>query len=116
MTIPAGVNRVELDHPLGDRVAVFGIGGKSTLAAVIARKADPTHIDLDDVRLLPDCVERSGAEGLDDVRDMMSENLRGWVTDHRYLQAMEGAGSVVVLALPFRTMLWRRFKRPVKRS
>ena len=120
MTIAAGVNRVELDHPLGDRVTVFGHGGKSTLAAAIARKAGSTHIDLEDVRLLPNWLERSDAEVLDDVRDMMLANPRGWVTDHQYLPAMEmimeGANSVVVLALPFRAMFWRRFKRSVKRS
>ena len=57
---------------------------------------------------------------LGDIRKMMSTNPRGWVTDHQYLPAMEmimeGADSVVVLALPFTTMFWRRFKRSVKRS
>ncbi len=120
MTFATDVNRIEQDHPLGDRVAVFGHGGKSTLAAAIARKAGATHIDLDDVRLLPDWVERPEAEVLDDVREMMSTNPRGWVTDHQYGPAMEmimeGAASVVVLALPFRTMFWRRFNRSVRRS
>jgi adenylate kinase family enzyme len=120
LAVAAHVNRVELDYPLGDRVAVFGHGGKSTLAAAIARRTGARHIDLDDVRLLPDWVERPDEEVMDDVREMMSANPRGWVTDHQYLPAteiiMEAADSVVVLALPCRTMFWRRFKRSMKRS
>lgn len=120
MSIAAHVNRVDLDHPLGGRVAVFGHGGKSTLAAAIARKTGSTHINLDDIRLLPNWVKRPDDEVLRDVLEMMASSPHGWVTDHQYGPAMDTimdrAESVVLLDLPFRTMFWRRFKRSVARS
>jgi hypothetical protein len=54
-------------------VTVFVHGGKSTVAAAIDRTTGPTHIDLEDARLLPDWLERSDAKVLNDVQAMMSE-------------------------------------------
>ncbi len=120
MPLANQVNRVDLDHPLGQRVAVFGHGGKSTLAATISRKAGSTHIEMDEIRQLPGWVQRPEKDVLADVRNLMSSNPNGWVTDHQWRPAMElmmdRADSVVVLALPFRTRFWRRFKRSVKRA
>jgi hypothetical protein len=60
---------------------VFGHGGKSSLAAAIAHEAGSTHINLDNIRLLPNWVERPDDEVLDDVLEMMESNPFGWVTD-----------------------------------
>lgn len=73
MTTAAHANRVVLDHSLGDGVTVFVHGGKSTVAAAITRTTGPGHIDLEDVRLLHDWLERSDAKVLNDVQAMMPE-------------------------------------------
>ena len=51
MPVADHVNLVQLDHPLGNHVGVFGSGGKSTLASAIARKYDFAFIELDQISL-----------------------------------------------------------------
>ena len=50
----------------------------------------------------------------------MSANPNGWVTDHWHGEVVdlihERADSLILLALPFRVMFWRRFKRSMQRS
>ena len=50
--IASHVNQVALHHPLGNRVAVMGHGGKTTLAKAIARKLDIEFIELDQIAKL----------------------------------------------------------------
>ena len=53
MSLADHVNLVELDHPLGRNVGVFGAGGKSTLARAIARKSGLAFIELDAIQHMP---------------------------------------------------------------
>lgn len=109
-------NLVELSHPLGNHVGVFGSGGKSTLANAIARKYDLAFIELDGIQHMPGWQLRQKEEVEKIVTERMDSSPRGWVTDHNFPFILQRAESVIVLELPFRTIFWRRLKRSVRRA
>lgn len=119
-TAPLHPNIVPHDHPLGQRIGVVGHGGKTTLAKAIARKMDLEFIELDWIANLPGWVRRPRDEFRQIVEERMQKNPNGWVTDHWHEEVVdmihERADSLIVLAPPFRTMFWRRFKRSIKNS
>ena len=78
------VNLVELGHPFGRRVGVFGAGGKSTLAGAIARKHDLELIELDEIQWMPGWQRRADEEVERIVTERMDSSPQGWVTDHGY--------------------------------
>lgn len=114
------VNSVRPDHPLGRKVAVMGHGGKTTLARAIARKYSLEHIELDQIANLPGWNRRPPEEFRRIVEERMAANPNGWVTDHFHSDVVdmihERADSVIVLHLPYPTMLWRRTLRSLKRA
>jgi adenylate kinase family enzyme len=114
------VNLVQLDHPLGKRIGVFGAGGKTTLARAIARRKNIEFIELDQIRNLPGWNLRPVGEFRQIVAQRMAVNPNGWITDHSHeaVQPMihERADSVIVLQLPFRSIFWRRVKRSLRRA
>ncbi len=120
MKIADHVNAVQLDHPLGSRIAVFGYGGKTTLARAIARRYQFEHIELDQIANLPGWNRRPADEFRTIVSERMAANPKGWVTDHAHSAVVDmiyqGAESLVVLHLPFRTVFWRRTRRSLKRA
>lgn len=118
--IASHVNAVQLDHPLGRKVAVMGHGGKTTLARAIARKYSLEHIELDQIANLPGWIRRPADEFRSIVNERMAASPNGWVTDHSHAEVIdlihERADSIVVLQLPFPIMLWRRTKRSLKNA
>ena len=62
MSVTDRVNPVELSHPLGRYVSVFGAGGKSTLASAIARKHNLEFIELDWIQHMPGWLRRADEE------------------------------------------------------
>ena len=110
------VNLVELSHPLGQHVAVFGAGGKSTLASAIARKHNLEFIEIDWIQHMPGWQRRPDEEVKKIVTERIDSSPRGWVTDHNVPFILERADSVILLELPFRTIFWRRVKRSVRRA
>ncbi len=114
-TIANHVNAVQMDHPLGRKVAVMGHGGKTTLARAVARKYSLEHIELDQIANLPGWKKRPTEEFRGIVSELMTVNPNGWVTDHWHSDVVdmihERADSLIVLQLPFPIMLWRRTKR-----
>lgn len=119
-TVAPHVNRVRLDHPLGNRVAVMGHGGKTTLARAIAQRHSLEHIELDQIANLPGWTRRPTDEFRAIVAERMEMNPNGWVTDHYHAEVVDmihaRATSLVVLHLPFRTMMWRRTVRSLRRA
>ncbi len=111
--------QVELAHPMGDRIAIFGRAGKSSLGRAIANQRDVPHIDIDYIHHLPEWVERPE----DEIRQIVTERLdgatRGWVYDGNHRSArdivMAQANTVIVIDLPWPIMLARYFKRSLKR-
>lgn len=107
-------------YPLSRRIAVLGKGGKSTLARALADRFELDFVELDDIRHMAGWVERDD----DDMRDVVVARLdgaqTGWVTDGNYSDIREvifdRAETVIVLALPWRIMLWRTLKRTLRRA
>jgi len=115
--------RYDLDpapYPLGKRIAVFGKGGKTTLARALADRFEVKFVELDAIRHMAGWVERPD----DDFREVVTATLdgaqTGWVTDGNYLTVrrliFDRVETVIVLALPWKIMLWRTFKRSLRRS
>ena len=116
MSDAAHVNLVELNHPLGNRIAVFGAGGKTTLAKAIARSCDLELIEIDWIQWMPGWRLRTDDEIKQIVTERMDSSPPGWVTDHNVRFILGHADSVVLLDLPFRTILWRRLTRSIRRA
>ncbi len=108
------------NYPLGRRIAVFGKGGKTTLAQALAARFGLEFVELDAIRHLADWEERPD----DDFRAVLTARLEGvetgWVTDANYGITrdliFDRADTVIVLALPWRVMLWRTLKRSLRRA
>ncbi|HAL48658.1 MAG: hypothetical protein FI707_07250 [SAR202 cluster bacterium] len=116
MPVADQVNLVKPSHPLGDRVSVFGAGGKTTLAKAIARRRDLELIEIDWIRWMPEWMLRTDDEVEKIVTERMESSPRGWVTDHNERFLLQRAESVILLELPFRTIFWRRLTRSIHRA
>ena len=107
-------------YPLGRHIAVFGKGGKTTLARAMARKFDLEFVELDAIRHLARWEERADDETRDVLISRIDAAESGWVTDGNYRVTrdliLDRADTVVVLALPWKTMVWRTLKRSLIRS
>ncbi len=108
------------NNPLGRRIAVFGKGGKTRLARALSDRFGFEFVELDEIRHMAGWVERPD----DDMRAVVTATLdraeTGWVTDGNYRTVRQlifnRVETVIVLALPWKVMLWRTFKRSLRRS
>ena len=103
-----------------DRLALIGTtgAGKTTLARRIARVLDIPHIEFDALRHGPNWTETP-----DDVfRERLRVRLRGprWVGDGNYSLARDivwpRATTLVWLDLPIWVVMWRLFRRTLRRA
>lgn len=105
---------------LGQRVAIFGAGGKTTLAKAIARRWGHRHIELDHIHHMPGWCNRADTDVLTMVRNAMDSAPNGWVTDHGSRGAgaliFERADTLIVLDLPFPIVFLRRVRRSLRRA
>lgn len=105
---------------LGRRIAVYGAGGKTTLAASIARALSIKHIQTDEIHHLPGWQTRT----LDEAKALLQEQIAaaedGWVIDGNYAELRQEAiphlDTAIVIQLPFLVIAWRIFKRTVRRA
>ena len=115
-----GPDLVELSHPLPRKVAVFGAGGKSTLARAIALKMDLEFIEIDWINHMPGWQNRPPEEAARMLKGRIDSSPDGFITDHHssFLRELiyKNVESAIVLELPWRTIFWRRFKRSMKRA
>ena len=106
--------------PLGKRIAVFGKGGKTTLARALAKRFDLEFVELDAIHHLAGWVELPDDDMRAVVTTRLDEAQQGWVTDGNYGivrdLVFDRVEMVIVLALPWRVMLWRTLKRSVRRA
>ncbi|MDA1280643.1 MAG: adenylate kinase [Chloroflexi bacterium] len=107
------------EYPLGRRIAVFGKGGKTTLSKALARRFHLEFIEQDSIKHQANWVELSPEEHWCAAETRFEQAPNGWVSDGNYSAlrdlVLARIDTVVVLALPWRVMLWRTFKRTVIR-
>lgn len=98
---------------------MFGKGGKTTLSKALAARFGLEFVELDELKHQANWTELPADEHREVARARLDRAKDGWVADGNYgdLRSMiyERAETVVVLALPWRVMLWRTFKRSMRR-
>ena len=109
----------ESEYPLGRRIAVFGKGGKTTLSKALATRFGLEFIEQDAIRHQANWVELSNDKHREGLIARFDRAEAGWVSDGNYRAVRdlvyERVETVIVLALPWRVMFWRTFKRSVGR-
>lgn len=71
---------------LGRRIAIYGGGGKTSLADALARKLGIRHIELDAIQHGPDWLQTPEDEFARTLERRIGESSEGWVTDGNYSQ------------------------------
>lgn len=98
---------------------MFGKGGKTTLSMALADRFGLEFVELDELKHQANWTELPADEHRAAARARFDRAEHGWVSDGNYgaLREMvyERAETVIVLALPWRVMLWRTLKRTVRR-
>lgn len=106
---------------LGQRILLWGGGGKTTLSRAIGEKLDLPVVELDAIQWLPNWVERDPDQFRQLTLETVAGHTDGWVVDGNYGgtiggAVLEQADTLVWLQLPFHTIFWRTFKRSVQRA
>ncbi len=113
------MNSEAAEYPLGRRIAVFGKGGKTTLSKALAERFGLEFIEQDAIRHQANWVELTNERHREVLITRFDAAEDGWVSDGNYSAVRdlvyERIETVIVLALPWRVMLWRTFKRTVRR-
>jgi len=107
-------------YPLGRRIAVFGKGGKTTLGRALATRFGCEFVELDALRHLAGWEERPDDDMRAETTSVLDVAETGWVVDGNYgiLRDLifDRVDTVIVLALPWKVMFWRTFKRSLGRA
>lgn len=108
-----------ISYPLGRRINVVGKGGKTTLAKALAERFDLEFIEQDAIRHQANWVELPEKDHREVLAEIMDGASNGWVCDGNYGAVRDmvyaDAETIIALALPWRIMLWRTFKRSFRR-
>mgnify|MGYP004003408379 FL=1 len=102
-------------YPLGRRITVNGKGGKTTLSKALAKRFALEFIEQDAIRHQANWVELTNDEHIVAALERFKTAPNGWISDGNYSALREAvvaeSDTVIVLALPWRVMVWRTFKR-----
>ena len=105
---------------MGRRIAIVGASGngKTTLARALAQRLSLPHVELDALHHGPNWTEASPEELRARVLERMSPD--GWVIDGNYASKIgdlvtSQADTVVWLDQPLRVILWRLWRRTLRR-
>jgi adenylate kinase family enzyme len=104
-------------QPLGRRIAIYGGGGKTSLADALARKLGIRHISLDAIQWRPNWAMTPEDEFTRTLEGRLDESTDGWVTDGNYSQhrpmILAKADTVIIIQLWFAALFWRILLRCV---
>ena len=105
---------------LGRRIAIFGGGGKTSLADAIARKLGIRHIELDAIQHGPDWAQTPEDEFTRILEQRINQSPEGWVADGNYTHhrplILAQADTVIIIQLWFAALFWRILLRCVRRA
>ncbi len=106
--------------PLGRRIAIYGGGGKTSLADAIARKLGIRNVSLDSIQHGPKWLQTPEDEFARIVESRLDESTDGWVTDGNYSHIrpmiLAKADTAIVIQLWFGALFWRILLRSVRRA
>ncbi len=113
--------RVNIDHPLGRRIAVVGGGGKTTLSKALSAKLGLPFVELDALFWKPGWQESSVEEFRSKVTAALAAAPAGWVADGNYTSRLGDlvvgqADTVIFVNMPWQVMFCRIFRRAVRRA
>ena len=107
-------------YPLGRRIMVNGKGGKTTLSKALAMRFDLEFIEQDAIKHQANWVELTNDEHRAAALERFKSTPNGWISDGNYSALRDAvvaeSDTVIVLALPWRVMFWRTFKRSLLRG
>jgi adenylate kinase family enzyme len=106
---------------LGQRILVWGGGGKSTLARALGCRLELPVVELDALHWLPGWMERDQAEFQALALKAVEDCGRSWIVDGQYTsrigsRLLARADTLIWLDLPWRVIFWRVATRGVRRS
>lgn len=114
------MSTADSNFPLGRRISVEGKGGKTTLSKALAKRFGLDFIEQDAIRHQANWVELPLEEHREVLRERFSAADEGWVSDGNYSavkdMVMADVDTVIVLGFSLKVMMWRTFKRTLKRS
>ena len=110
----------ETDFPLGRRISVEGKGGKTTLSKALAKRFGLDFIEQDAIRHQANWVELPVEEHREVLKERFAKAEVGWVSDGNYRAindvVLAEVDTVIVLGFSLKVMMWRTFKRTLRRS
>lgn len=104
---------------MSKRILIIGTSGsgKTTLAKRVATLLETTHVDLDDLYWLPGWIPRDESEFVSKVEEVFAKDA--WIVSGNGLRktghVWGKADLIVWLDFPLWVLLWRGFKRSVRR-
>ena len=114
------MSRDSATSPLGRRIAIYGAGGKTTLATSLARKFSLQLIGTDGIHHMPNWQPRPFEDTKRIVLSRIAEADEGWVIEGNYAQlrpfVLPQVETAIVIQLPFLVMYWRIFWRSVTQA
>jgi len=107
-------NQVDLDHPLPRKVAVFGAGGKSSLARAISQKMNLKFIELDWINHMPGWQIRPPDDANRIVRERIESSPDGWIVDRAQAAVpndiLPASNAFAKTRMDTRDCLWRKHR------
>lgn len=117
---PSAFQTVNGNISIGNRICIYGQGGKTSLSRALGDLTNLPVIELDSIFWLPNWVERDQDEMLEIVANRIADAENGWIIDGNYSRirthVLPLADTVIWLNLPRLTTTLRIAKRSIQNA